>query len=57
VNEALPLVAEYVQRSMLRKLGFTSSADDLSIFDVEAFSVISDEIARLEKEEMKKARK
>lgn len=56
-NSASPLVYEYTQRKMLAKLGFTSSFDDLTVFEVDAYSTIASELNKLESEEFKRKAK
>jgi hypothetical protein len=41
----------------LKKLGFVFSADEIFDIDVNIYSVIDDELAKIEKEEMRKSRK
>lgn len=42
---------------MLAKLGFTTSFDELTIFEVDAFSIIASEFNKLESEELKRKAK
>lgn len=51
------LVQEYFELKMLSKLGISRNIEDLTVFEVNAYSIIASEINRLEKEEIKKSRK
>jgi hypothetical protein len=53
-NEAAPLVAEYVQRMRMAKLGYQSDTKALSAFKGAAFSLIAEEIAKLQDADLKK---
>lgn len=53
-NESAPLVAEYIHRMSLTKVGFRSDFSEMSIFKANCFSLIATEISALEKEEHKK---
>ena len=52
-NETSSIVVEYSQRKMLATLGYTFSSDALTQFDVDCFSIIANEFASLEEQEMK----
>lgn len=56
-NEASPFVFEYFERKSAAKLGFVSSYEEIDCITMQAFEVISNEMARLEDEDRKKARK
>ncbi len=55
LNEESRLVHEFHTMKNLKKLGFDFSSDDLTEFDALAYNVISDELAKIEREEIKKA--
>ena len=56
-NNAAPLVAEYTQKKMLSKLGYTFSGDDLTYFDVECYTIIANKFADLESKDRKRGKK
>ena len=55
-NESM-LVYEYGAMKTLKKLGFNFDPSKLSDTDMMFYSIIDDELAKVEKDEMKKARK
>jgi hypothetical protein len=55
-NPITPFVSEYIERQRMRKLGFTSSYEDLSYLKTEIFCMIAAKIDDIQQEEMKKAR-
>lgn len=57
MNEATPVVSEYLTRLRLAKIGYTSDMRNLSVTKGEAFLFISQELDRLESEEMKRKAK
>jgi hypothetical protein len=56
-NQAAVLVHEYYTRRVLAELGYTSDADELSDAEVESFMLISSELRRLERDEMKRKKR
>jgi hypothetical protein len=56
-NETSWLVAEYVLRQRLSKLGYRTDTGGLSAVKAEAFGVIAAEIDQLREKELKKSRK
>jgi len=55
-NGETGLVNEYGSFKTLRKLGFSEDISKLSDMEVEFFCIIDDEIARINREELKKSR-
>lgn len=49
------LVAEYVSRQSLAKIGYRFNGEELDEFTARVFTIISGEIAKIEDEEHKKA--
>lgn len=48
---------EYTSRQKMSELGFTDSLDNLDCVAVEAFTIIANEIDKVQNEEMKKKNK
>ena len=57
VNSAAPYVGEFIARSRLAKIGFTTSFDDLDSVTGEVLLTIDGEFERFKADEMKKASK
>lgn len=49
VNEAQPLVEEYMRLEWMKNLGYTRNLGSLSVFKHECFVIIGSEFERLEK--------
>jgi hypothetical protein len=56
-SEVAPIVSEYIEKMQLRKIGYTFSGDTLSVFKGRCFSVIADEISKIEQDEIKRSRR
>ena len=55
-TEAAWIVSEYYQRKMLSDVGYRFDASKLSTFKVEAFTVIANQLSKIEREQAKKMR-
>lgn len=57
----IELVAEYLEMKTLSDLGYKSNVEDLTTWEVEAFSTIqaaiNDEMKKMQKEELDKAKR
>ena len=53
-NSITPFISEYIERQRMRKLGFTSSYDELPYMKSVIFCMISAKIEDIEIQEMKK---
>lgn len=56
-NETAPIYVEYLTRMGLSKLGVTMDMGELDDFTVQCFAVIASEMAKMERDEIEKARK
>ena len=56
-NSASALIYEYSQKKMLSKLGYSFDGNNLTTFEVNAYSIIASEFNKLESEELKKKAK
>jgi hypothetical protein len=54
LNEAAPIVSEYITRKRMTALGFTSNINELTFFKAECFQLIEQEIDKVQAEEAKK---
>lgn len=53
-NEAGPIVEAYFQKKSLAQLGYSFDASDLETFEADCFTIIENELKKLETMEMKK---
>ena len=56
-NETIDLVAEYVEKQRLAKLGYSFNGDEVDSYTWDIYLLISSEFSKLEQRELKKRRK
>ena len=56
-TQAAILVKEYVERKTLRKLGYSTPLDELSVLDAEIYLYLTHVFADLEEKDIKKSGK
>ena len=55
MTEAVPIVYQYRTAKLMAKMGYVTSLDDLTDFEVRAFLLIENEFDRLKSDEMKRS--
>ena len=55
MTEAAPIVYQYRTAKLMAKMGYVTSLDDLTDFEVRAFLLIENEFDRLKSDEMKRS--
>jgi len=56
ITPAFGIVREYLDRKKLAEIGFSTSIDDLEVFDAQAFICVADEIVKAERDVLPKLR-
>ncbi len=54
VTSAAPIIRLYHERKIMKKLGITQNYEDVEGWEISAYSIIEDEISKIEELERKK---